>query len=188
MPVLQIIVASTRDTRIGDRVGGWIKAEADRHGGFEIDVADLKEIDLPMFDEPKHPRLGEYEHDHTKAWSERVRRADGFVIVMPEYNHGYPATIKNAIDYLSAEWRYKPAGFVSYGGVSAGLRGVQGLKPVLDCLSMVPVTESVHIPFVGKMIAEDGSFTSNEGLDASAQTMLERIAFWIERNRDIYVR
>ena len=88
-------------------VANWVQEAAEAHGGFEVSRLDLAEIDLPMFDEPKHPRLGDYVHQHTKDWSAQVAACDAFVVVHPEYNNGFNAAIKNAIDYLSAEWHHK---------------------------------------------------------------------------------
>jgi NAD(P)H-dependent FMN reductase len=116
------------------------------HGGFELDVAGLAEIELPFMDEPNHPRLRQYTHEHTKDWSRRVAAADAFVFVMPEYNHGFNAPLKNAIDYLVHEWSYKPVGLVSYGGIAGGTRAVQLLKPVLVGLKLVALPEAVYIP------------------------------------------
>src|SRR3954454_11360771 len=108
MPKLLVIVASTRPGRIGLPIGQWFCERVRSHGAFEVDFADLGEINLPLFDEPLHPRLRQYTHQHTKAWSARVEAADAFVIVTPEYNHSFPAPIKNAIDYLNHEWQHKP--------------------------------------------------------------------------------
>src|SRR5690606_20059283 len=97
-------------------------------GAFAVERVDLKEINLPLLDEPKHPRLGEYEHEHTKRWSATVTRADAFVFVTPEYDFGPPASLINALQYLVKEWAYKPVGLLSYGGVSAGLRSANALR------------------------------------------------------------
>jgi NAD(P)H-dependent FMN reductase len=113
---LEIIIASTRPGRIGDQVGKWIAEYAETHTDFEIGIADLVDFDLPLFDEPHHPMLGQYTKGHTKAWSKRIAAADAFVIVTPEYNYTMPPSLLNAIDYLSKEWAHKPAGFVGYGG------------------------------------------------------------------------
>ena len=112
-------------------------------GGFTVEVLDLAEIGLPMLDEPNHPRLGNYTHEHTKAWSASIAAADAFVFVMPEYNYSFNAPLKNAIDYLWAEWQHKPVGLVSYGGVSGGLRAAQKVRQVVTSLSMVPLVEAV---------------------------------------------
>jgi NAD(P)H-dependent FMN reductase len=169
-----IIIASTRPVRAGEPVGRWIRERAVAHGGFDVEVADLAEIDLPLMNEPNHPRLGKYTFDHTKAWSARVAAADAFLIVTPEYNHGFPAPIKNALDYLYAEWQHKPVGLVSYGAVAGGVRAAQALKPVLQYLKMIPLSEQVIIPFVAKHIA-DGVFTSTTAIDDSATAMLDEL-------------
>ena len=111
MSKLEIIVASTRPGRVGPSVAHWIESEAAAHGGFdEVEVVDLAEVNLPFMNEPHHPRLGRYTHQHTRDWSAKVAEADAFVFVMPEYNYGYNAELKNAIDYLHSEWQYKPVG------------------------------------------------------------------------------
>jgi NAD(P)H-dependent FMN reductase len=138
-------------------------------------VVDLASLGLPMMDEPNHPRLVQYENDHTKAWSERVRAADAFVLVMPEYNHGFTAPLKNAIDYLVHEWAYKPVGFVSYGGIAAGTRAIQMLKPVLVGLKLTPLLEAVNVPFVKQFIGEDGAFEANDVLEQAAVAMLDEL-------------
>ncbi len=175
MPTLQIIIASTRPGRVGLPVGQWFIGRAEAHGVFELDVADLAEIKLPFLDEPNHPRLRQYTKKHTKDWSARVDRADAFVMVLPEYNYGYPATIKNAIDFLHQEWKYKTVGFVSYGGVAAGTRAVQPLKGVVTTLSMFPLFAAVSIPFVSQFIDEDGALQANETMEQAADAMLDEL-------------
>ena len=161
-PTLMIVIGSTRPGRVGLPVAEWFRDRALAHGGFAIDVADLAEINLPFMDEPYHPRLRKYQHAHTKAWSARVEAADAFVFVSPEYNHGLSAPLKNAIDYLSQEWQYKPLGLVTYGGVSAGTRAAQMIKPIVAALKMVPMVEAVTIPFVSQFVDETGKFAPNE--------------------------
>jgi NAD(P)H-dependent FMN reductase len=170
-----IIVASTRPGRIGLPVAEWFEARALGRGGFDVDLADLKEIDLPFFDEPTHPRLQDYVHQHTKDWSARVEAADAVAIVTPEYNFGFPAPLKNALDFLSLEWNYKPVGLVTYGGVSAGTRSAQMIKQVVTTLKMMPVFEAVSIPFVAQFIGEDGSFTPNDVMEKAADAMLAEL-------------
>lgn len=179
-PRLMIIIASTRPGRVGLPVSEWFREQAAAHGGFEVSVADLARIDLPLMDEPNHPRLREYTRQHTKDWSERVDDADAFVFVMPEYNHGYSAPLKNAIDYLVQEWQYKPVGLVSYGGVSGGTRAVQLLKPVLTGLKMTPLPEAVPIPYVQRLLDEEGRLQATEQMDEYAQGMLDELARWAE--------
>lgn len=131
-----------------------------------------------MHDEPSHPRLGQYEHEHTRAWSATVDRADAFVFVIPEYNYGYNAAIKNAIDYLHNEWKYKPVGLLSYGGVSAGTRAAQMLKQVVTTVSMMPVAEAVSIPFVRQFIDDTERFVPNELIETSSDDMLASLERW----------
>lgn len=176
-PTLMIVLASMRDGRAGLPVGEWFASIAREHGGFDIDVADLKTIDLPLMTEPNHPRLGQYTQPHTWAWSERVDAADAFVFVMPEYNYGASAPLINAIDYLFREWQYKPVGLVSYGGVSGGLRGAQHIKQKVTTLNMMPLPQGVTIQFVNNHI-EDGVFQPSDGQVSSARDMLDALRRW----------
>ncbi|MHC3820247.1 NADPH-dependent FMN reductase [Streptomyces sp. DT9] len=176
MPGLGIIVASTRPGRIGPVIGKWVAAEARAHGGFaEVELIDLAEVDLPFMNEPHHPRLRRYTHQHTREWSARIAGTDAFVFVMPEYNYGYNAELKNAIDYLHHEWQYKPVGLVSYGGVSAGTRAAQMIKQVVTTLKMTPVSEAVALPFVQQFIAEGEQLVPNEIMTDSAKAMLDEL-------------
>ncbi|WP_214409470.1 NADPH-dependent FMN reductase [Sphaerisporangium fuscum] len=177
-PTLQIIIGSTRPGRVGPRVAEWFRERAAAHGMFDVEVVDLAEVNLPLFDEPHHPRLGRYVHQHTKDWSATIGRGDAYVFVVPEYNHGFNAATKNAIDYLHAEWRHKPVGFVSYGGVAAGTRAVQMLKQVVTAVKMVPVVEAVNIPFVHQSLDADGRLTPNEAMETGAKGLLDGLAAW----------
>jgi NAD(P)H-dependent FMN reductase len=173
-----VLIASTRPGRIGLPVAEWFAERARSHGGFAVDVADLAEINLPMMDEPHHPRLRRYMHQHTKDWSARVEAADAFAFVMPEYNFGFNAPLKNALDYLNAEWQYKPVGFVSYGGVSAGTRAVQMLKQVVTALKMVALPEAVSIPFVAQLLDEGRRLRPNDVMEQAATTLLDELVRW----------
>jgi NAD(P)H-dependent FMN reductase len=175
MPTLRVIVASTRPGRVGLPVAEWFTARARAHGGFDVEVTDLAELRLPLMDEPNHPRLRQYTRGHTRIWSEQVDASDAFVLVTPEYNHGFTAPLKNALDYLHHEWQYKPAGFVSYGGVAAGTRAMQMLKPVLAGLRLTPVVEAVNIPFVHQFLDDDEQFRPNEVLEQAADAMLDEL-------------
>jgi NAD(P)H-dependent FMN reductase len=177
-PTLQIIIASTRPGRIGPSVAAWIYERDVAHGGFDVELVDLAEANLPLFDEPKHPRFGEYVHQHTKDWSATISRADAFIFVVPEYNHGFNAAIKNALDYLNAEWRGKAVGFVSYGGVAAGTRAVQQLKPVLAALKMVPLFDAVNIPFVQQFLDSERTLQPNEIMESAATAVLDELVAW----------
>jgi NAD(P)H-dependent FMN reductase len=172
---LMVVIASTRPGRVGLPVGRWFHERALAHGGFDVDLVDLAELNLPFMDEPDHPRLRRYTHQHTRDWSARAAAADAFVFVTPEYNHGYNAPLKNAIDYLHHEWVHKPVGFVSYGGVAAGTRAVQQLKPVVASVRMTPLVDAVYIPFVPQFLDEERRFRPNDVTEASATAMLDEL-------------
>lgn len=174
-PTLQIIITSTRPGRVGLPVAEWFYDLAVRDGRFAVELIDLAEVNLPFMDEPNHPRLRQYTHQHTKDWSATIERADAFVFVMPEYNYGFNAPLKNAIDYLHLEWAYKPVGFVSYGGVSAGTRAVQMIKQVITTLKMIPVSEAVSIPFIRQFMNDEGQLQANETMVTVAQRMLHEL-------------
>lgn len=175
---LKIIIGSTRPTRKGPIVADWFLKIAKQHPDFEVELLDLKEIDLPLMDEPNHPRVQKYINAHTKKWSKTIDSADAFVIVTPEYNFGYPATLKNALDYLSVEWSDKPMGFVSYGGISGGTRAVQELKLPVTALGMMPIPQAVNIPFFAQFINDNDVFEANETLEKSANVMLAKLQEW----------
>jgi NAD(P)H-dependent FMN reductase len=179
MPHLQILVASTRPSRKGPAVAAWFEQQARRHGRFEVEIVDLAAVGLPIIDEPEHPRLQRYQHDHTKAWSALVSRADAFVFVTPEYNFSPPPSLINALDYLLHEWAYKPVGFVSYGGMSGGLRGVQMCKLLVTALKMMPIPEAVSLPFFAKAIdPATGAFAPGDAPARAATVMLDELVRW----------
>jgi len=180
MDNLKILTSTTREGRKGGAIANWLTSYAQQNSGFDVELLDLAEINLPFMDEPNHPRLQQYKHDHTKKWSETIEGADAFVIVLSEYNFGFPAPIKNALDYLFNEWRHKPVGIVSYGGISAGLRSTQMLKQVVTALNMMPLQEQVSVPFFTKFINEEGEFTPDETITKSASVMLTELQKWSE--------
>jgi NAD(P)H-dependent FMN reductase len=174
---LLVIIASTRPGRVGLPIANWAISEIEKHGGFEIDVADLAVIDLPMLDEPHNPVHRNYTKPHTVAWSKRVDAADAILIVTPEYNHGMPGSLKNAMDFLYHEWNYKPVAFVSYGGMSGGMRSVQMAKQVATTQKMMPLAEAVNIHMVPKYM-HDGQFVPDETLENSLKRVLGELMRW----------
>jgi NAD(P)H-dependent FMN reductase len=116
-----------------------------------------------------------------------VQAADAFVFVMPEYNFGMSAPLKNALDYLYHEWHYKPVGFVSYGGISGGLRAVQMVKQVVTALKMMPIPEAVTVPFVAQKI-QDGRFIPSPDIEQAANTMLDELQRWESALRALRVQ
>ena len=174
---LKIITSTVRPGRKGPIVTQWVAEKAKLHSDFTVEILDLKEINLPLMNEPLHPRLRKYEHAHTKSWSEKIDQADAIVFVTAEYDHNYPAPLRNALEYLYTEWNYKPAGIVSYGGVSAGTRAAKSLSGDLTSFKMVPLTEAVNIPFFTEFI-QKGHLRPNEKLEKSADTMFKELSRW----------
>lgn len=180
MDRLKIITSTTRPGRKSEVVASWVADKVKQSMDFDVEILDLAKIDLPMMNEANHPKLRKYEHDHTKKWSELIDSADAFIFVMAEYNHGLTAPLKNAIDYLSHEWAYKPVGLVSYGGISGGTRAVHMIKETITQLKMVPLAEGVIIPFIQQYIDEDGKFVPSEIINESADLMLNELSRWSE--------
>ena len=179
MPKLGVVVASVREGRAGLPIAQWFIDRARAHGGFDVTLIDLKAVKLPLMEEPHHPRLQKYQHDTTKAWSAMIAPIDAFVFVSAEYNYSTPPALVNALDHLYVEWNYKPAGLVTYGGISGGLRAAQMLKLTLMALKMVPINEAVPIPFFSQMIdKETGAFKPAETYDKGVVTMLDELKRW----------
>jgi NAD(P)H-dependent FMN reductase len=172
---LNVVIASTRPGRIGGQVGEWFAGVARAHSDFDVHVVDLAEIRLPMLDEPV-PAVDatEYQHAHTRRWSAITAAADAFVFVTPEYNRGYPASIKNALDYLYAEWQDKPIAFVSYGMTSGGMRAAAQLTQVVVGLGMVPVTSGVVV-HLRETVNGDGVLVPTPRMVHSAQEALDEL-------------
>ncbi|MBX3098532.1 MAG: NAD(P)H-dependent oxidoreductase [Salinibacterium sp.] len=171
---LMIVVGSVRPGRAGLPVGEWVRSRVEADGRFELDWADLLEIDLPWLDEPNHPAKRQYTKAHTIAWSERVDAADAFIFVTPEYNHSYSPALKNAFDFLYREWWRKPIAFVSYGGVAGGARGVAAFDPVYTTVGAVKTMANVEIPFVATMIT-DGTFVPSDRETAILGKVLDEL-------------
>ena len=176
---LGVVVVSTREERVGKIVSDWFADFAKEQSDYDVETLDLKEINLPLLDEPKHPVMKDYQFEHTKNWSALVEPCDAFVFVTPEYDYAAPASLVNAVSYLAQEWNYKPVGFVSYGGISGGLRSVQSAKPMLTTLKMMPIPEGVSFHFVQNNIADD-KLTPERKHEDMARMMLNELAKWSE--------
>jgi len=177
---LNVILASTRPGRVGATIARWIHGMVLEHGTFDAELVDLAELDLPLYNEPRHPLLQRYEHEHTRRWGASVAAADAFVLVTPEYNHGTTPALLNALNYVYKEWNYKPAAFVSYGGASGGIRAVQFTKQILNTLKLVPLVEAVMIPMVAHQLDEEKRFKPSELHLSSAKAMLDELLRWAE--------
>lgn len=175
---LKIITSTIRPGRKGPIMAQWMAEQARQNGNFEVEVLDLGEINLPLMNEPNHPRLKKYQFEHTKWWSAKIEEADAFVFVTAEYNYNYPAPLRNALDYLSQEWGYKAAGILSYGGISAGTRAANSLKSDLATFKITPLQESVHFPFFSQHINDQNDFEPGDIADKAAQAMLKQLVRW----------
>jgi NAD(P)H-dependent FMN reductase len=176
MTRIGIILGSTRPNRNGEQVANWVLDLASRRNDAEFELVDLRDHPLPHLDEPLPPSMGQYQHEHTRQWAEKIASFDGFVIVTPEYNHGTSGVLKNAIDYLYAEWNNKAVGFVSYGSVG-GARAVEHLRLVAGELQMADVRQQVTL----SLITEFENFQTFRPGDYNVpalDTLLDQVVTW----------
>jgi NAD(P)H-dependent FMN reductase len=173
---IAIIVGSTRPGRKADAVAGWVHRIAAGRGDADYEVVDVAEFDLPLLDEPVPPSMGQYSKDHTKRWSAKIAPFDGFVFVTPEYNHGTSGALKNAIDFLYAEWNDKAAGFVSYGS-AGGTRAVESLRLVMGELQVADVRVQVILS-LREDFEEYTRFKPRAHHEKSVHQMLDQLLAW----------
>lgn len=178
MVKIAIIIGSVRPNRVGPAVAEWFYETVKDTKDVAFDVIDLKDVNLPLLDEPMPPMMGQYANEHTKKWSETIKQYDGYVLVASEYNHGYSASLKNALDYLYAEWNKKPVAFVSY-GVAGGLRAVEQLRTVVINLDMVPINPQLWVNIFAGGLDKDGKVIAEavQG-SASPEQFVESLAWW----------
>ncbi len=178
MTTVKVILGSTRPERFGSQVADWVMELTKNSNDITFELVDLKEVNLPLLDEPVPALFGKYSQPHTKAWAKIISEADGFIIVTPEYNFSIPAALKNALDYLAAEWRYKPVAFVSYGAGAGGALAVEHLRSIVANLGMFDLREQVLIPNYWTQLDEKGVFKSDDAQVEAAKKVIQRIAFW----------
>jgi NAD(P)H-dependent FMN reductase len=181
-PLIQIILGSTRDQRRGEPVARWLADLALDREDVVCELVDLASFDLPFLSGATPPMDPDSRDPAARGWSETIAGADGYVLIVPEYNHGYPAAVKNAFDHLFSEWARKPIGFVSYGAAGGGIRAVEQLRQVVVELDMVPVRRQVAIAGVWSAIGEDGKLREPPFKDAHA--LLDDLAWWAATLRD----
>ena len=172
----QTIIGSVREGRVGGPVGKWIEEVASTRDDFEHELIDLKEWNLPMFNLPKGPIMGDYEDAVQKRWAAKITEADGYLFVSPEYNHGYSPALKNALDYLYAEWNRKPASYATYGSVQ-GARSIEQLRLVLIELQIAPLREALHINDVWSKVS-DGKFSPADNEAKQLHTVFDDLLWW----------
>lgn len=175
---LAVIIGSTRPERFGDKPAKWIFDELKTQPGVVAELLDLRDYPMPFYDESGSVAAldGKYSSEVGLKWAHKINEFDGYVIVTPEYNHGYSAVLKNALDYAYTEWNKKPVAFVAYGGV-AGARAVEQLRQVVAELQMVSLRQAVHIPDFWTRTNADGTFKS-DGLDGKKDEMFENLLWW----------
>lgn len=184
MVKIKIIAGSTRPGRFNIQPATWIYDIAKERDDMEVELVDLAEVNLPLLDEEIPPSQGKYEHEHTKKWAAKIAEADGFVFVTPEYNHSIPAALKNAIDFVYAEWNFKPVSFVSYGSLAGGSRAVEHLRAVAAEVRMYDLREQIMLPNYWENVNEKGEYQFNERHVESARGILDNLAFWAERMKE----
>lgn len=173
-----IIIGSTRPGRNGEAVARWVYEHARKRTDAEFELVDLKDFNLPMYDEPVPPSFGKnYQHEHTRRWSEKIDALDGFIFVTPEYNHATSGALKNAIDYLYLEWNNKAAAFVGYGSLG-GARAIENLRAIMAELQVADVRQQVSLSLFTDF--EDFKvFKPNEEMHLPAlNTMLDQLIAW----------
>ncbi len=172
-----VIVASTRPTRNGKQIADWVKLSTDQDEKAEYTYLDLAEINLPFLNEPETPSAGHYTMESTKAWAAQVAAQDGFLIITPEYNHGYPASLKNAIDTVYAEWAKKPVAYVGY-GVMGAARSIEQLNNVLLQIHMHPIVSASTNILIFDHLNENGQFVPAEKHQKSLEYTLSQLHDW----------
>ncbi|MFG3294729.1 NADPH-dependent FMN reductase [Streptomyces sp. NPDC048179] len=171
-----IVLGSTRPGRRGEQIASWALDTARAHGGADYELVDLADHRLGNLDEGGNPNLRQYQHPHTRDWSRVIDGLDGYVFLVPEYNHSFPGALKNALDYVYREWNDKAAGIVSYGGWAAGVRAAEALRLVLAELQVATVRAQPAISTIPAFAT--GAFVPGEGLDASVHGMLDQVIAW----------
>lgn len=168
------IIGSVREGRRAEEVAHWAVERLRQDAELEIDVADLKDVDLPFFNEAVIPSAanGQFQNPKATAWAQRVAAVDAFIMTVAEYNHGPTPVLKNAIDWVYEGWMNKPVGFISYGGIAGGTRAAQQLKQNVLNVKLYPTLANVHIPFIRQAFNENGQPNDPEHLNDSLDKML----------------
>jgi NAD(P)H-dependent FMN reductase len=176
-PHLLVILASVRQGRGGERVAAWFRPIVEARSDLTWELADLRDHRLPYYSSARHPPTPPY-RGRVAAWASVVGRADAYVVITPEYNGGYPAVLKTAIDALYHEWRFKPIAFVSYGGRRGGSAAAQQLREVAIEVDLVPIRRGVSIQYFGQAMGADGSMAEPVLFAGVANQMLDDLAHW----------
>lgn len=178
-PKIGIIIGSTREGRFADHPAQWIKAQAEKHGAFEVELLDLRDYPMPFFDEPASPAWVPSKNEAAQRWQKKIDSLDGFIVIAAEYNRGPTGVLKNALDYAYNGWNNKPVTFVGYGGVG-GARAIEQLRLMAIELQMAPIRAGVHIQWaVYEPVAKGEKKLEEFGfLNDTAKGMLDQLAWW----------
>jgi NAD(P)H-dependent FMN reductase len=174
---IAVIIGSTREDRQGGKVADWFLKELDAHDEFAVDVVDLRSVDLPDVQYNGHPKMHQYP-SNVAAFAEHIGAADGFVVITPEYNHGYPASLKHALDMVYREWNAKPMAFVGYGGAAGGSRAIEQLRGVCGELHVVDLRDTVLLSFVNTRFEDDGSLKADPVVADQVKLTLNSLKWW----------
>jgi len=179
MKNIQVIIGSVREGRLGKRIADWLLSEIGNNPDFNFEVIDLKDWHLPMKMETALPASGSYSDPQTIKWATKVAKADGYIFITPEYNHGYPASLKNAIDHLYLEWQKKPVAFVGYGVLGAA-RSIEQLAQVTSQIGMMPLQmSSINIISLRDAFDEDGKLMGDH-VKGNIEKMIEQLNWWAD--------
>jgi len=179
---LAVILGSVREGRFGPVVANWIVEQTRQHGKFKVNLVDLAEVDLPLVLGPEPPAIATTgaRPAEMAQLTAALDEADAFIVVTPEYNRSFPASIKSLIDWHYIEWRAKPIGFVSYGSTSGGLRAVEQLRLVFAEMHAVTVRDCVSFANYWELFQEDGTLGNPEPARAAAKELLDQLGWWAE--------
>lgn len=183
MVKLAIILGTTRPERNGEAVAQWFRGIADKRSDAEFEFIDLRDVELPFLDEPVPPSMGQYSKEHTRRWADTINKFDGFVFVTPEYNHGISGVLKNALDFLYAEWNNKAAGFVGYGS-AGGVRAVEQLRLVMGELQIADVRNQVMLSLFTDF-ENMSEFKPAAYQEKAANGMLDQLVAWSEAMKGV---
>lgn len=176
---IQIILGSTRPGRKSELVCKWLTTKLPKSDDVTYEIIDLRDWPLPFFNEPVGPSQngGKFTLALAEKWAAKIKEGDGYIFITPEYNHGYSAVLKNALDYVYYEWNQKPVAFVSYGGIAAGTRAVMQLTQIARELQMVSIREGVHLPFIWTAFDDLGNFKEEYHVPDPAP-MIDQLIWW----------
>lgn len=180
---IKVVLGSVREGRSADNVWPWLDRQLQAYGKFDVELLDLKQINLPVFNEQEHPAAGKpHLTEAARTWAAKMAEADGYIIVTPEYNHTMPGSLRNAFDYLAREWSKKPVAIVSYGAAAGGARAAESMKASLAYMETILIPAEVNIANIWAAFDESGNLPDNYA--ASAQKMFAGLEWWGDLLKD----